>query len=72
MSNFDLQSNVVIEQLIKNGYTMENATKCWYNSKTRNQIITNHLGYVSGMRCYWELSLELSNDSRWMKEPFDM
>ena len=55
-----------------NGMNRESAYNTWFNSKTRNYIINNNLYWVSGMRCYWELCLELGNSDDWLKEPFDI
>lgn len=73
MIDLSNQSQIVITQLVKEHNMQVNvATDKWYSSKTKELIERNGLGYVSGMRCYWELQLELTNDPRWMKEPFDM
>ena len=68
------QSEVVVRQLVKDGenITQESALALWNASKTKKCLEDAGLDYVSGMRCYWELQLELSEDQRWMKEPFDM
>lgn len=67
------QSRTVIENLIKNNnMTLSDATRAWHNSRTKQALVEKGLSFVSGMRCYWELQLELRNDPRWMSEPFDI
>ena len=73
MNNLNSQTKVVIRQLITlDNKTLEEAHTLWFGSKTKQYLEENSLYYVSGMRCYWELCLELACDSRWLYEPFDM
>lgn len=67
------QDEVVIEVLMEEDkLTRKQAFDTWFTSKTKDKIKEMKLFYVSGMRCYWELKLELSNDRRWFNEPFDL
>lgn len=69
---YDEQLSVVVNQLQSlNGMSRDLAMYTWMNSKTRKFLLDNNLNYVSGMRCYWELCLELKNDNRWLRTPFD-
>lgn len=73
-STLSQQSEVVVRQLV-NDEVVEDITQgyiLWNASKTKKCLEDAGLNYVSGMRCYWELKLELSEDQRWMREPFDM
>ena len=64
---FEQKDWVVVNQLMKqNNKSRREAIRIWYTSKTREYVRSNKLGFVSGMRCYWELTLELSNDPRWL------
>lgn len=73
MVDLSNQSQTVIAQLVERHNMQINvAADTWYSSQTKKILEERGLDYVSGMRCYWELQLELSNDPRWMKEPFDM
>lgn len=67
------QNAFVIKHLMKDrGMPTEEAIRVWMNSKTRAYLEENNLFWVAETRCYWELVLELNNDRRWLKEPFDM
>lgn len=74
ITNLVSQSKVVVTNLMKDrGMSREQAVSCWYCSKTKEFLEKNNLYYVSGMRCYYELMLELSNNmEKWLREPFDM
>lgn len=65
------QSCTVVNQLMKQGMTREQAIEAWYNSKTKKILEDNRLFWVSGMRCYIELTYELNNDPLWMSDTFD-
>lgn len=73
-STLSQQSEVVVRQLLNDGVVADMAQgyALWNASKTKKCLEDAGLSYVSGMRCYWELQLELSRDQRWLKEPFDM
>lgn len=73
-STLSQQSEVIVRQLLNNGVVadMTRGYALWNASKTKKCLEDASLSYVSGMRCYWELKLELSGDQRWMNEPFDM
>lgn len=65
------QSIVVLNQLMKNNnMTRQQAMDTWFKSKTKAELEKRKLFFVSGMRCYWELTLELDGDSRWMATEF--
>lgn len=65
------ESELVIKQLVEN-HNMDiiSAANIWFNSKTLKEILRLGFIYASGMRCYWELMLELNHDDRWMASPF--
>lgn len=66
------QSEVVIRQLMeRDKLSRGDAVSLWYKSRTKRAIEEAGTFYISGMRCYWELTLELANDPKWMKEPID-
>ncbi len=66
------QSVVVLNKLMENDkMTRQQATDTWFNSRTKTELEKRKLFFVSGMRCYWELKLELSEDSRWMSDTFE-
>ncbi len=68
---FKNQNKVVIGQLIKDGYTLNEATNLWINSDTRKFIQdTKKLKHISGARCYDELQMELRNDKYWLRGDF--
>lgn len=65
------QAVIVIKQLMdKDNMNRGDACKVWYESKTKEEIIKRDLYYISGMRCYWELMLELSKHKNWMNDWF--
>lgn len=73
MIDLTLQTNIVVKQLMsRNKMSRREAFDTWEMSKTKKYLEDNNLDYVSGMRCYWELLLELNNDRRWLHTPFDM
>lgn len=73
LKDLSSQSEVVIKQLmINNNMQRTDALNTWYNSKTKSYLEANKLFYVSGMRCYWELTLELEQNPKWLRDPFDM
>lgn len=66
------QSVAVLNKLMENDkMTRQQATDTWFNSRTKTELEKHKLFFVSGMRCYWELKLELSEDSRWMSDTFE-
>lgn len=70
----EMQSKMVISFLIKDHkLNLAEATKLWYNSRTKAKLIdgTNDYTHVSPARCYDELIMELNNDPHWMKGQFD-
>ena len=72
MKDLENQSEIVIRQLqLENGLSLEKATNTWYCSKTKEEVEKRDLYFISGMRCYWELMLELEKDSRWMRDSFE-
>lgn len=71
VKNLDLQTEVVIRQLMgADGLSKEKAISIWMKSKTKAEIEKRNLYFTSGMRCYWELKLEIANDRRWMRDEF--
>lgn len=47
------------------------ATKLWYNSKTKAATLDGELWFLAPTRLYAELELEESGDSMWMARPID-
>lgn len=72
-NNNDLQSSLVIQQLVEKGMNPADATKTWYNSKTRYKIQETDLKYllIAPTRCFDELEMELSNNPHWMQGQFE-
>ncbi len=71
--SWEAQYRLVVAQLSKDrGISIQDASAIWMSSRTRAYLLQNNLHWVSESRCYWELLLELSNDPRWLNEPFDM
>lgn len=72
VNDLSSQSEVVIKQLmLDKKLSRTQAMDIWFKSKTKKVLEDNKLFYVSGMRCYWELTLELSGNENWMKESFE-
>ena len=72
VKSYETQTNVVVTQLQKKGYTREEALKIWLTSKTKAIIQDEKkMTFVSGARCYDELLMEMNNDSYWMKGSFE-
>ena len=70
----EMQSKYVIAFIMEDTkMSLAEATKLWYNSKTKAIIIdgNNDYTHVSPTRCYYELQMELTNNPRWMKGQFD-
>lgn len=66
------QSEIVVKQLmIYKKMTRNQALTCWYTSKTKRILEEKNMYYVSGIRCYVELIYEITNNSKWMNEPFE-
>ena len=69
---FESQSITVIEHIMKdNNASRQDAIKLWFNSKTYNEIVSRKLTYISAMRAYYELNLEIKGSSEWMKNDFE-
>lgn len=69
----ELQTSVVIEHLVKdNNLSIADATRLWYNSKTKKIMHDSGKDYsfVSPMRCYDELMMEMTGHPRWMRGQF--
>lgn len=48
------------------GYSLEQATELWYESKTRHVIQEEEqAGWVSPSRCLQELLMEINKDPMW-------
>lgn len=70
--DLNLQSKTVVQQLMANrNMSEEQAMAFWFNSETFKEIRRKELSYISGMRAYWELELEIKKDPRWMDDPFE-
>ena len=69
---FDSQSITIIEHLMKEEkLSRQDAMTLWFSSKTYKEIIRRKLTYISAMRGYWELNLELEKNPKWMTEDFE-
>ena len=69
---FDSQSITIIEQIMKDKkLSRQDAMTLWFSSKTYKEIIRRKLTYISAMRGYWELNLELEKNPKWMTEDFE-
>lgn len=70
--NFKSQSEIVVDTLVKrNNMTKEQAVRMWFNSRTYNEILRRNITYISAMRAYFELELEINNDPDWMRKEFE-
>ena len=70
--NFESQSETIIEKLINDKeLSREQAIKLWLKSKTYGEIIKRNITFVSAMRAYNELDMELNNHSEWMRNSFE-
>lgn len=70
----EMQSKFVISYLMKDKKcSLGEATKIWYNSKTKAILQDSNIDYsfVAPTRCYDELLMELYNDPHWMKGSFE-
>lgn len=69
----DSQTGVIIGYLEKTkGYSREEATKMWLQSKTYEYFIKHpELWFVSAARMYDELCYELNNNPLWLMRVFD-
>lgn len=69
---FESQTITIIERIMKDkNVSREDAVKLWLNSKTYNEILKRKLTYISAMRAYYELNLEIKGSSEWMKKDFE-
>ena len=69
---FKSQSEIVVDTLVKrNNMTKEQAVRMWFNSRTYNEILRRNITYISAMRAYFELELEINNDPDWMRKEFE-
>ena len=69
---FDSQSITIIGQIMKDKkLSRQDAMTLWFSSKTYKEIIRRKLTYISAMRGYWELNLELEKNPKWMTEDFE-
>lgn len=72
LNDLNSQTLVVIKHLMKlNGMQRNQAMLVWAKSKTKARLEELELFYVSGMRCYYELQLEIENNPKWMRDPFE-
>ena len=64
---FAFQNKMVVYRLVNDyGYTLENAAKLWYTSKTRHVIQEEEKAdWASPARCLQELLMEINNDPMW-------
>ena len=71
-NNFESQSETIIEKLIADkDLNREQAMKLWFRSKTYSEIVRRCITYISAMRAYTELEMELKNNGEWMRNPFE-
>ena len=69
---FDSQSITIIEQIMKDKkLSRQDAMTLWFSSKTYEELIRRKLTYISAMRGYWALNLELEKNPKWMTEDFE-
>lgn len=81
MTNQEIENKEIKEMITK--YVIEliitelklslvEATKLWYNSKTKALLLDNTDDYVhlAPAVCYDELVYEINKDTRWMKRDF--
>lgn len=70
---YELQNKVVVQRLVENhGYSMTNAIRLWYKSKTRHVIQEEiHGDWVSPARCLAELIMEINHDPMWNTDIYD-
>lgn len=69
---FESQSITIIERIMKDkNASRQEAMKLWFNSKTYNEIVARKLNYISAMRAYYELNLEIKKSPEWMKNDFE-
>lgn len=69
---FQSQSETILERLVEYRHmTREQAFKCWFNSATYKEILRRRLTYISAMRAYTELDMELNHDPLWFKKLFN-
>lgn len=65
------QTYIVIKLLMRNMWmSRHEAMTLWYTSKTKKYLETNKIFGVSGARCYWELTLELTHNPNWLQQDF--
>ena len=69
---FESQSITIIERIMKDkNISRQEALNIWFNSRTYNEIIRRNVTFISAMRAYFELNLELTNNPEWMKNEFE-
>lgn len=69
---FDSQSITILETIMKDKkLSRQDALTLWFSSNTYKEIIRRKLTYISAMRGYWELNLELEKNPKWMTEDFE-
>lgn len=68
----EYKNKVIIGILVDElGMTFIDASKLWYNSKTRHRMLKNGmLEWLGAATCVEELDLELKNSPMWMKGQF--
>lgn len=72
VDDFESQSITVVEQIMKDSnIPRKEAEKLWFNSKTYSEILRRKLTYISAMRAYYELGLEISGNPDWMEKEFE-
>lgn len=69
---FESQSITIIERIMEDkNVSRQSALQMWFNSETYKEIINRELTYISAMRAYYELDLELKKSTEWMKKEFE-
>lgn len=69
---FESQSITIIERIMEyDSMSREQAMQTWFMSKTYNEIIARGLTYISAMRAYFELKLEMEGNPEWMQKEFE-
>lgn len=72
VNDFESQSLTVVEQIMKDSkLSRKEAMKLWFNSKTYKEIVRRKLTYISAMRAYYELGLEINGNPDWMEKEFE-
>lgn len=72
VNDFESQSITVVEKIMKDSnISRKEAEKIWFNSKTYSEILRRKLTFISAMRAYYELGLEINGNPDWMRKEFE-